>query len=216
MQIVFDFDGVIINSHKIKTEAFFDVFRCYGKHIGLKAKLFHLNNIGRSRYFKFKFILKNYVKKKINKRELNQLDKNFDDIIKKKLSNLSPSKNLLKFLSKYKETHELYISTGTPQKKIIEILKVKNLIRYFDRVYGSPKTKFEHIKLIKKKKSSLVFIGDSYEDYLVSKKMKVNFVLKYNSENILIRKKIDAKKINSFKNFHKYVEFLEFKNQIKV
>ena len=102
-----------------------------------------------------------------------------------------------------------------PKKKIIEILKVKNLIRYFDRVYGSPKTKFEHIKLIRKKKSSLVFIGDSYEDYLVSKKMKVNFVLKYNSENILIRKKIDTKKINSFKNFHKYVEFLEFKNQIK-
>ena len=211
MQIVFDFDGVIINSHKIKTEAFFDVFRCYGKYIGLKAKLFHLNNIGRSRYFKFKFILKNYVKKKINKRELKQLDKNFDDIIKKKLSNLSPSKNLLKFLSKHKGTHELYVSTGTPQKKIIEILKVKKLIRYFDGVYGSPKTKFEHIKLIRKKKSSLVFIGDSYEDYLVSKKMKVNFVLKYNSENILIRKKIDTKKINSFKNFHKYVQFLELK-----
>ena len=41
--------------------------------------------------------------------------------------------------------------------------------------------------------------------------MKVNFVLKYNSENILIRKKIDTKKINSFKNFHKYVQFLELK-----
>lgn len=211
MQIVFDFDGVILNSHKIKTKAFFDVFRCYGKHIGDKAKLFHLNNIGRSRYFKFKFILKNYVKKKISKQELNELDKNFDDTIKKKLRNLSPSKNLLKFLSKHKKTHELFISTGTPQKKIIKILKVKKLTHYFDGVYGSPKTKFEHLKLIRKKKSSLVFIGDSYEDYLVSKKMKVNFVLKYNSENLLLRKKIDTKKINSFKDFHKHIQFLESK-----
>ena len=63
MQIIFDFDGVIINSHKIKTKAFYEIFKSYGKKIGTKAKKFHENNIGKSRYFKFKFILKNIFKK---------------------------------------------------------------------------------------------------------------------------------------------------------
>ena len=39
--LVFDFDGVIINSHKIKTLAFYNIFKFYGKNFGLKAKKYH-------------------------------------------------------------------------------------------------------------------------------------------------------------------------------
>ena len=38
MQIIFDFDGVIINSHKIKTKAFYEIFKSYGKKIATKAR----------------------------------------------------------------------------------------------------------------------------------------------------------------------------------
>ena len=58
VSLVFDFDGVIINSHKIKTLAFYNIFKFYGKNFGLKAKKYHLKNIGKPRYIKFKFILK--------------------------------------------------------------------------------------------------------------------------------------------------------------
>ena len=46
INIIFDFDGVIINSHKIKTLAFYNIFKSYGKNIGLKARKFHTKNIG--------------------------------------------------------------------------------------------------------------------------------------------------------------------------
>ena len=82
--IIFDFDGVIFNSHKIKTNAFYEVFKSYGKKIAIKAKRFHQNNIGKSRYFKFKFILKNFLNKKITKNEILKLDENFDAFVKKK------------------------------------------------------------------------------------------------------------------------------------
>ena len=205
MQIIFDFDGVIFNSHKIKTNAFYEVFKSYGKKIAIKAKRFHQNNIGKSRYFKFKFILKNFLNKKITKNEILKLDENFDAFVKKKMKKMKPSKNLLKFLKSEKKNHNFYISTGTPQNKIIKILKDKKLFFFFKKIYGSPRSKAEHIKEIKKKYKSILFVGDSFEDYKVSVDTKIDFILKINSENVSLRKKNKTKNIQSFKFLKKYI-----------
>ena len=66
--IIFDFDGVILNSHNVKTDAFEKIFSKYGKSIGKKAKNYHLKNVGKSRYLKFKYILNNVLKYKSTKK----------------------------------------------------------------------------------------------------------------------------------------------------
>ena len=205
MQIIFDFDGVIFNSHKIKTRAFYDIFKSYGKNIALKAKQFHENNIGKSRYFKFRFILKNILNKKITEKELLKLDQNFDAFVEKKISKMIPSKNLLKFLKSEKKHHNFYISTGTPQNKIIKILKDKKLFFFFKKIYGSPRSKVDHINEIKKKNKNIIFVGDSFEDFKASVETNIDFILKINSENVSFRKKINTKKIQSFKFLKKYI-----------
>ena len=205
MQIIFDFDGVIFNSHKIKTNAFYEVFKSYGKKNAIKAKRFHENNIGKSRYFKFKFILKNFLKKKITKKEILKLDENFDLFVKKKMNKMKPPKNLLKFLKSEKKNHNFYISTGTPQNKIIKILKEKKLFFFFKKIYGSPRSKVDHINEIKKKYKDILFVGDSFEDYKASVDTKIDFILKINSENVSLRKKNKTKNIQSFKFLKKYI-----------
>ena len=122
MNIIFDFDGVIVNSHKIKTKAFFETFKSYGKKIANASQKFHKKNIGRSRYYKFKFILRKYLKKEIKKKEIKILDQKFENFTKNKIEKLKPSKHLIDFLKKNKKVYNFYISTGTPQKKIIKIL----------------------------------------------------------------------------------------------
>jgi len=199
INIIFDFDGVIINSHKIKTDAFNNVFKSYGKNIGLLAKKIHLENIGKSRYFKFKYILKKIIKSKNAKKEIAILDKKFDQFVEKKIKKISPSKYLIKFLINSKNSRNIYISTGTPQTKIIKILKEKKLLKYFTKVYGSPNSKINHIKRIKKNNNKCFFIGDSYEDFISAKKTNIKFIMKINSENISLRKKIKFSTINSFK-----------------
>ena len=208
MNIVFDFDGVIINSHKVKTKAFYEIFKLYGKNVANEAKKFHEKNIGKSRFFKFKFILKKILNKNITKSELANLDKNFDIFVQKKIKTLVPSKYLLKFLKGQKNNNNLYISTGTPQNKIIEILKEKNLLSYFKKIYGSPSSKISHINEIKKSNKNVLFIGDTLEDYNAAKKTNVNFILKLNSENSILRKKLNVRKIHSFKCLKKYVDHL--------
>ena len=164
MNIVFDFDGVILNSHKVKTDAFYEIFKLYGKNVANETKKFHEKNIGKSRFLKFKFILKKILNKNITKSELANLDKNFDIFVQKKIKTLVPSKYLLKFLKGQKNNNNLYISTGTPQNKIIEILKEKNLLSYFKKIYGSPSSKISHINEIKKSNKNVLFIGDTLED----------------------------------------------------
>ncbi len=133
MNIIFDFDGVILNSHKVKTEAFYEIFKSYGKNRAEKARKFHQNNIGKSRYFKFKFIFKYILNKKVTKKEITKLEKNFEMFIEKKIKNLKPSKYFMRFIKQKKKYHNFYISTGTPQNKIIKILKEKKLFFFFQK-----------------------------------------------------------------------------------
>jgi len=207
INIIFDFDGVIINSHKIKTLAFYNIFKSYGKNVGLLARKFHSENIGKSRYFKFKYILEKIINSKNIKKEMAILDKKFDLFVEKKLKKLSPSKYLIRFLKNSKNSRNIYISTGTPQAKIIKILKDKKLLKYFNKVYGAPYSKIHHIRRIKKNNKKCFFIGDSYEDFKTAKFTNVQFIMKINSENISLRKKIKVDTINSFKFLEKKLNY---------
>ena len=53
--IIFDYDGTIADSVNIKTEAFAELYRNYGKDIESKVVKYHLNNGGVSRFEKFKY-----------------------------------------------------------------------------------------------------------------------------------------------------------------
>jgi len=199
-QIIFDFDGVIINSHKVKSRAFYHVFKDYGKNKAQKAMKYHLKNTGVSRFVKFKYILKKIIKIKINKKILKDLDRKFNNFTEKKIKKLKPSKSLNDFLKTENKRINFYISSGTPQKQLPSLLKNIKLTKYFEKVYGSPDNKVQHIKKILKKNSSTIFVGDSLEDFLSANKMNIKFFLKVNSENKFLQKK-NIQKIYNFKNF---------------
>ena len=72
-------------------------------------------------------------------------------------------------------------------------------MKYFKKVYGSPRSKIDHIEELKKNYNKIIFIGDSFEDFKAAKRTGVKFILKLNSENYLLRKRLSFEKINSFK-----------------
>lgn len=131
MNIIFDFDGVIINSHKIKSLAFYEVFKKFGKTYAKKALNYHLLNIGKSRYYKFKFILKNIIRLQVNSELIKNLDKEFDNFIYRKIKKLKPSIYLIKLLKNKTKSQKFFISTGTPQKKNSKNLKGEKSISIF-------------------------------------------------------------------------------------
>tara|TARA_B100001741_G_C16442325_1_gene546239 strand:- start:236 stop:880 length:645 start_codon:yes stop_codon:yes gene_type:complete len=208
--IIFDFDGVILDSHIVKLEAYLSIFRKFGVNVEKKVKTYHLKNSGLSRFIQFKEIYKQILKKNIGKRKLEYLSKKFNYYSDKKILKLKIDKDLMNFFKNSKKNYNLYISTGTPNKKINYITKKMKIFKYFKKIYGSPKSKIQHIKEIKKKEKNkiTIFIGDSTEDYESAKKTNIFFILKSHNFNKNKFKNKRIKKIGNFKKLNKILKSL--------
>ena len=192
--IIFDFDGVILDSNHLKEKAFADIFNKYGVSIKNKVVKYHRNNLGLSRYNKFKFIHKNYLKKKIDNKILTNLSFQFSNIIFNKIIKVDFIPGTYKFISKNLNKYDLHISSATPLKELIKICRKKKIYSYFKSINGYPQTKKEHIKFIIEKnnlnKKEIVYIGDSINDLKAAKSFNINFILLGKKKNINGYKKI--------------------------
>ena len=178
--IIFDFDGVILNSVSVKTEAFKELYKQYGSAVVKKVEKYHIENGGISRFEKFKYYHKNFLNIDLNSVEINQMAKEFSDLVFEKVCNSNFIPGAKEFL-KYSHNNYLnFICTGTPQNEIIKILNKKNLNKFFKDVYGSPISKENIISKILKKyslnKSDVLFIGDAMTDYNAAKLSEIKFI----------------------------------------
>lgn len=205
--IIFDFDGVVVNTHSIKSKVFLELYKSHGKKILNKIKNYQLINGGINRFEKFEYFHKKFLKTNITKKIKAELNNKFNLFYFSKLKKIKVSKSLLNFI-KSNYYYSLYISSAAPRKEILYILKKFKIIKYFKNIYSSNLPKEKHIQLIKKiekrKNSSYVFIGDMISDYKVAKKTKINFIhfFKYSKNKI---KKADVS-IDNFYNLKKIIE----------
>ena len=200
--IIFDFDGVILNSVNVKTDAFAKMYEKYGETVVKHVLIHHLDNGGMSRYEKIKYYHENFLKEILTVLELDKLAKQFSDLVINKVVNAPYIPGAFQFIKKYSKKLPLFICTGTPTGEINEILERKNLARYFTGVYGSPEKKESHIKEIMEchnlKPSSLVFYGDSKIDLEAAEYFGISFILIKNDENKELFRFFKGKAINNF------------------
>ena len=83
--IIFDCDGVILNSNQIKTDAFFDVACLYGKDAAEKLKEYHIDNAGISRHNKFKYLFEEILNKSNSEKEIINIQEKFANKVKRDL-----------------------------------------------------------------------------------------------------------------------------------
>jgi len=78
--IILDFDGVIVESVDIKTDAFKELFKKYTDKFEQIIN-YHLKNNALSRYIKFKFIYEDILKKDYTENVKKELGKAFSNIV---------------------------------------------------------------------------------------------------------------------------------------
>ena len=180
--LIFDCDGIILNSNKIKTEAFKEVVYHYGNEAAEELVNFHVMNGGISRNEKFNYFFEiissnhNLDKNSIN---VEKLIENYGSKVKKKLEVCEISIQIMQY-RKYSDA-VWYVVSGSDQNELIEIFKKKQLKNSFNGgIYGSPLSKDEIFKNIFKDKmdeiSKSIYIGDSKYDYLAAKRAGIDFV----------------------------------------
>ena len=179
--IIFDFDGVILNSVNLKTRAFETIYSKYDDYIRDKIKKYHLENGGLSRTKKFRYFEKVLLEKKlVTNQDINDLCNKFERLLSIKILKVPFIKGAYQFLRKNHQKYDLYISTGTPQKEINQIINKRKLNKYFVNIYGSPVNKNTHIKNILEKgnlkRKDVIFVGDAKNDYEAAKKSNIRFI----------------------------------------
>ena len=201
--IIFDFDGVILDSVNVKTEAFKELYKQYGLEVMNKVEKYHLENGGISRFEKFKYFHKNFLNISLNNIQLNELANDFSNLVFEKVCNsnfISGAKNFLEYSDKQ---YLNFICTGTPQDEIIRILNKKNLTKFFKDIYGSPTSKETIISIILKKynlnKDDVLFIGDAMTDYKASKISGINFIGVENNDTEFPNSTITVKSLMEIK-----------------
>mgnify|MGYP003995301205 CR=1 FL=1 len=184
--IIFDFDGVVLDSVHVKTKAFAQLYSEYGNEIEQKVVDYHLLNGGISRFEKFKYYHKIFLGISLTNTQISELAESFSKIVYDKVCNSKFIPGAEEFLSYCSNKYLTFICTGTPENEIMKILDQKNLSQFFNSVHGSPKGKVEIIDEILKSNhlapSEVLFIGDAMTDYNASYKTHLDFIGVRNSD----------------------------------
>ncbi len=185
--IFLDFDGVVLDSVDIKTEALRQLFSEYDKDEVEDLIDYHVHAGGVSRYKKFEYFYRNILGRGITKDELKDLGEKFNKLVREKVLQADFIFGILEFIKRHKNDYIILVVSGTPDENIKEVVKDRNLDEYFDGVHGSPPGKSQLLSTLIEKydidKSNSIFFGDAITDMEAAKDNDLRFILVKSSHN---------------------------------
>ena len=176
--IVFDCDGVVLNSNKVKTQAFYHAALPYGEMAAQELVNYHVTNGGISRYKKFAYFLDKIVADQTGP-DLETLLEAYVSQVRQGLLSCEVAPGLENLRAHTSNARWLIVSGGD-QTELKDILVQRGLGDLFDGgIFGSPDTKDEILNREVGNgniQSPALFLGDSKYDYLASTAAGLDFV----------------------------------------
>lgn len=179
--IVFDCDGVILDSNLVKTEAYF----CTAKNLGAtnaQAQAlvdYHVRLGGISRYHKFDYYLREILNQPATKEAIQMLLEEFSRELEIELIECEVAPGL-QALREATPNAKWSILSGGDQQEIRTLFSKRDLAKYFDGgIFGSPDNKDE---VLAREKANghlqfpALFIGDSKYDYEAANRAGLDFI----------------------------------------
>lgn len=178
--IIFDFDGVILDSVPVKTEAFKNLFADFSPDIIQKFIEYHSLNGGRSRYIKIKYFFNELMNEIISEDKIFEYANRYSELTKKELCKkkyiIHDTQN---FINKNYKKYNMHIASGADEKDLKYICNKLELTDYFISIDGSPTIKSEIVKNIilsnQYENKETILIGDSINDYEAANKNNIGF-----------------------------------------
>lgn len=195
--ILWDFDGVIIDSNLIRTNGFKYIFREFKSHQINQIIDYHLENGGLSRYNKINYFFKSILNSEIDEFSFkNYLNEFSEYVINEILNNNVLIMDTIDYVRNNSKKN--IIISASDQDELRYLCNKLNINSLFEGIYGSPTKKEDNImKVIKDfemPNGDIIYIGDSINDYNASVKNKIPF-LGFNNNSF---EKMDINVINKF------------------
>ena len=198
--ILWDFDGVIIESNSVREQGFREVLKQYPSEQVEELIDFHNANGGWSRYVKFRYFFEKIRKEPTTDEQVNDLAGKFSSIMKDLLVNpeLLITETVAFIEEMYNSGKEMHIVSGSDGNELRGLCSALKIDHFFKSINGSPTPKNllvkELVELNHYQKKNIVLIGDSINDYEAAKVNGIPFI-GFNNE-LLIQKGMYVKKFS--------------------
>lgn len=167
--LVFDCDGVLLDSVPVKTRAFARLAAPYGKEAEDRFVMYHMRHGGVSRYKKFAWFFEEILDKKITPEESEAWGRKFVEYALEEVRTCPIIPGALEVLKEWYGKLPMYVCSGAPVQELEFVLDERGLRNYFAGVFGSPPAKSELLKNIVQLQKDLipqefVMTGDATTD----------------------------------------------------
>lgn len=167
--IVFDFDGVILQSVDIKTRAFEALFASEAPEARARIVGYHLANGGISRFEKFRYAYHEVLRRPLPPEEEKALGDRFNALVEEAVSVCPWVPGAREFLEARHRRLPLFVASGTPQAELRRIVERRALAGFFRGVYGTPDKKDAILRAVASalpcEPRDLLMVGDARNDY---------------------------------------------------
>lgn len=166
--LVFDCDGVILDSVPVKTRAFARLAEPYGPEARDRFVMYHTVHGGVSRYRKFAWFFREQLGREISEEESAEWGRRFADYALDEVRRCALIPGALDVLRAWQGRLPLYVCSGAPDEEVRMVLAERGLDEYFTAIHGSPPAKAELLASIVKSAGAspetTLMVGDAITD----------------------------------------------------
>ena len=176
----FDFDGVVVDSVGVKTEAFRILFEPYGSEILSQVLEHHRLNGGISRIDKIQYSHTHFVGTPLSDIELANWGKKYSELVVDRVIEAPWIRGAQEFLVEMQGRCRIFLISGTPEDELKRVVKARGITHYFDKILGSPIRKPAHIRTLLAdyhlEPHLCVYVGDALTDYHAARETGLHFL----------------------------------------
>ena len=178
--IIFDFDGVLVESNEIRFNGFRKLFKSYPQEQVEKLVSYAKANGGVSRYKKIAYFFSEIRQEPISDESVNKWADQFSKLVEQDIVEAKPVEGSLEFLGKYVDHFDFAIVSGSDQAELRRICKKRKIDHFFKSILGSPVEKKDNIAALLSdlnwQYNKSLYVGDSNNDLEAAKANNLDFV----------------------------------------
>lgn len=178
--ILWDFDGVLMDSMAVRDRGFATVLSGYPADQVARLMEYHHRNGGLSRYVKFRYFFEEIRGESIDEKQVKDLAGQFSEVMMQFLVNAELLINdSLDFVKKNYAHVPMHVVSGSDGVELNTICTRLDIAKYFVSVHGSPTPKIKLVDDVLKTygylQNETVLIGDSVNDEQAAVSNSIDF-----------------------------------------
>ncbi len=178
--VFFDFDGVLVESAAIKTQAFKTLYAEYDEDVIGKVLAHHAEHEGISRVEKIKYCHRAFLNQNLSDQELSVLTSRYSKLVIDAVVSCPAVSGSLDYLQRNLAQKKMFVVSGTPETELRDIVERRGMTQYFDVVCGSPRRKEPIVEELlagyELSASKCLFVGDAMTDYRAAQATGLDFI----------------------------------------